>query len=329
MHDFKETGVRKFNWRDYNRSQTQEKLIFVELLKELLKTVDKSSDQYLSKGNKNYYNQIFPMCLKVYLNTSGRRMMSDLKMYKDLGYINKLPHFNSVLNYFKNPNLKIVLKHLIELSSLPLAQIERNFAVDASGIGAHQFEPWINIRSKHNEHRKYLKVHIIYGVLSNIATSCVVTKGTAADSPHFENLLRRTAKNFNVEEVSADLAYSSKHNLQVASDIGAVPYIPYKVNATGKGLGIWAQMFIYFKEHEEEYMRHYHKRSNAETGFWMIKKKFGEYVSAKGEVAQENEILCKVLCHNLCCLVQEIFLQRIKVDFNKEFQKYSAQTKVL
>jgi hypothetical protein len=38
----------------------------------------------------------------------------------------------------------------------------------------------------------------------------------------------------------------------------------------------------------------------------MIKAKFGEVVRAKTPVAQVNEVLCKVLCHNLCCLIRSI-----------------------
>jgi hypothetical protein len=36
----------------------------------------------------------------------------------------------------------------------------------------------------------------------------------------------------------------------------------------------------------------------------MIKAKFGGFVRSKTPTAQVNEVLCKVLCHNLCCLVQ-------------------------
>lgn len=38
----------------------------------------------------------------------------------------------------------------------------------------------------------------------------------------------------------------------------------------------------------------------------MIKAKFGEVIRAKLPVAQVNEVLCKILCHNLCCVIQSI-----------------------
>jgi hypothetical protein len=39
----------------------------------------------------------------------------------------------------------------------------------------------------------------------------------------------------------------------------------------------------------------------------MIKAKFGGAVRAKTSVAQVNEVLCKVLCHNICVLIQSIY----------------------
>ena len=54
-------------------------------------------------------------------------------------------------------------------------------------------------------------------------------------------------------------------------------------------------------------MRHYHRRSNVEATFSMIKRKFGERLRSKTEAAQINEVLCKVLCHNICCLISSIY----------------------
>jgi hypothetical protein len=37
----------------------------------------------------------------------------------------------------------------------------------------------------------------------------------------------------------------------------------------------------------------------------MIKRKHGDAVRSKTDVSMVNEVLCKILCHNLCCLIQE------------------------
>jgi hypothetical protein len=37
----------------------------------------------------------------------------------------------------------------------------------------------------------------------------------------------------------------------------------------------------------------------------MIKAKFRDHVRSKTPVAMVNEVLCKIICHNICVLVQE------------------------
>ena len=39
----------------------------------------------------------------------------------------------------------------------------------------------------------------------------------------------------------------------------------------------------------------------------MIKAKFGGKVRSKNPVAQMNEVLAKILCHNICVLIQAMF----------------------
>jgi hypothetical protein len=60
-------------------------------------------------------------------------------------------------------------------------------------------------------------------------------------------------------------------------------------------------MFHYYSYNTEQFMEHYHKRSNVETTFSMIKAKFGNHLRSKAKPAQINEALCKVLYHNICC----------------------------
>jgi dsRNA-specific ribonuclease len=39
----------------------------------------------------------------------------------------------------------------------------------------------------------------------------------------------------------------------------------------------------------------------------MIKRKFGDSVKAKSELAQENEVYAKFVCHNVCALIAEMY----------------------
>ncbi len=153
------------------------------------------------------------------------------------------------------------------------------------------------------------------GVKTNVVTSVEVTPGTAHDSPYLPQLVKSTAVRFAVNEVSADKGYLGKGNLAAIAAVGATPYIPFKSNTTGEGPELWRRLYHYFMFNRDDFLAHYHKRSNVETAFSMIKGKFGDAVRAKGETAQVNEVLCKVLAHNLCVLVQAIYELGIEPAF--------------
>jgi hypothetical protein len=63
-------------------------------------------------------------------------------------------------------------------------------------------------------------------------------------------------------------------------------------------------------------LAHCHKRSNVETVFSMIKGKFGDAFRSKSDIGQLNEVLCKVLCHNLCVIIQAIHELGIEPKFD-------------
>jgi hypothetical protein len=67
-------------------------------------------------------------------------------------------------------------------------------------------------------------------------------------------------------------------------------------------------------------MEHYHKRSNIETAYSMIKGKFGSALRSKSDTGQINEALCKVLAYNICVLVQAIHTFNIHPIFSSETQ---------
>lgn len=129
-------------------------------------------------------------------------------------------------------------------------------------------------------------------------------------------LVDATAKHFAVAEVSADKAYGSIRNADAISRVGGTPFIALKTNATGQsGFGAWEKMFGYFMYRRDEFLVHYHRRSNVESTFSMIKRKFGDSLRSKTATAQVNETLAKVLCHNLVVLIHEMYELGIEPDF--------------
>jgi hypothetical protein len=98
-------------------------------------------------------------------------------------------------------------------------------------------------------------------------------------------------------------------------DCGGTPFIAFKENSTGGKGGLYEKMFHFYSLHRDEYMATYHKRSNVESVFSMVKAKFRDHVRNKTDVAMKNEVLCKLLAHNICCLIMSQFELGIDLVF--------------
>ena len=324
----------KQEWTAYNQAQTNEKERFLALLADLCKGIE-APEQTMGRPRLPLADMVFASAFKTYSTVSGRRFMTDLKDAHSKGYVSKAPHYNSISRYLENVGLTPILKALIEQSSLPLQAIESDFAVDSSGFSTSRFDQWMKVKygkPELIERRQFIKCHLMIGVKTNIVTAVEMTEGNVGDSPQFKALVDTTAKSFAMQEVSADKAYLSAANLQTVVDHAAMPYIPFKVNSRPRwGLGIqqthnqnaawrrksglWRQMYHYYELNQTRFMQSYHKRSNVETTFHMIKSKFGIALRSKTKTAQINEALCKVLCHNICCLIQSVFELGIEPTF--------------
>jgi transposase len=297
----------KQNWTAYNQAQTNETARVAELLAGLCRGIVQPK-QAKGRPRLPLSDIVFSAVFKVYATVSGRRATSDLKAWQEKGYLTRTPHYNSVFNYLEDASLTPVLKAMIEESAAPLKAVETDFAVDASGFTTCRFERWYDHKyGDSGRERVWLKAHMMVGVKTNVVTSVEVTPGSANDSPYLPQLANATAARFTVREVSADKQYLSHANVAAIAGIGAVPYIPFKSNTTGEGPDLWRKLFHYFMFNRDDFLTHYGKRSNIETAYSMIKGKFGDSLRAKTHTAQVNELLCKVLCHNLCVLVQAIY----------------------
>ncbi len=307
----RETVVKKptykQNWPAYNKAQTTEKHRFQVLLAELCRgIVEPARKPARGQQPLSLADMVFSAAFKVYSTVSCRRFACDLADAQAKGYIDKAPHFNSVLNYLAMPELTPILKALIAQSSMPLKSIEEDFAIDSSGFATSRFVKWFDhkygvVRQKYD----WVKVHLMCGVKTNVVTAVEIAGRDAHDSPMFKPLFDATVQNgFRIGEVSADAAYLSHANMNMVGEAGGTPFICFKSNTTAAGGGLMAKMFHFYNLNRDEFLTHYHKRSNVESTNMMIKAKFGDSIRSKTDVAMTNEALCKVLCHNLVCLIQ-------------------------
>ena len=307
------------DWPRYNEAQFREEELFKTLLRDLCSKIEQPPQQGRGRPRLLLADAAFGICLKVYMEKSGRRAMTTLRDAQADGLMDKAPSFSAMFKYLEDPAVTPLLKNLIAIAATPLRTVEVDMAVDSTGFSTSVYRRWFD--EKYGRERKsgyFLKAHVMSGVKTNIVTSVDVLGGYTADSPQLPGLLAETAKIFDIREVSADKAYSSHKNLEAITAVGAMPYIPFRDNTVpplkaldGEVLpideSVWARIYHYYAFKQAEFKERYHKRSNVEATFSMIKMKFGHAVRAKTLTAQTNEVLAKVLCHNICVLIRSFY----------------------
>jgi len=318
------------NWHKYNLAKTNEKRLFYELLHDLSKIIKEPKYEF-GRPTIPIKDLFFSLGLKLYSNYSGRKVISDLKHAEGAGYISKSCHYNTLTEFLGCPATHDLLQKLLTISALPLRKLEDKFSLDSSGFGSYQYERWHRVKwGSKKGFRNYLKGHILIGTRTNVICNCEITPGNFSDVKQAPALIKKAGANFNMKEVSADKAYSSKMVFRIIEALGSTPYIPFKNNTkeTNKNNPeIWNKMFLMFRDKGEEWKKHYHQRSNVETTFAMVKVRLGEFLKCKTFEAQRNELMMKFVCHNICCLIQAIYEHKTEIDF-KECLKVFVDHKV-
>ena len=297
-------------WPAYNEAQTHEKDHFQDLLADLCAAIPELPRKGGTKGGRrpvSLRDALFTCVFKVYSTFSARRYASDMREAFRRGHLTSELSCDIAWKYLRKPEVTPILHDLIVRSSLPLRSVDVDFAIDSSGFSSNKFERWFDEKYGGMTRSKavWVKVHLCCGTKTNVVTAVVIGDKNLGDCPQLPALTNKTAENFTIRELSADKAYLSADNLALLDQRGIAPYIPFKTNSVLGNTPVWDKMFHYFNLHREEFLQHYHKRSNVESTFSSIKRKFGDAVRSKTDTAMMNEALAKIVCHNLCCVIQE------------------------
>jgi transposase len=307
----------KQNWPLYNQAQQQEKDRLQALLADLCGGVtDPPTNKRPGPPRVPFADRLFAVCLKVWSTLSSRRFNCDLEEAHRRGHLSRLLHPNKVNCYMEEEGLAPYLRAMIVRSASPLRAVETEFAVDSSGFSTSRFIRWYDC--KHGVERRehdWVKVHLACGVKTQVVTAAAIYNKDAADSPLLPELLDTTRAAFTVKEMSADKGYLSVDNVEAVFNAGGVPFIAPKVNTTGAAGGLFEKMFHYYQFRREEFLRHYHKRSLVESVFSAVKRKFGDSVRSKTPPAMKNEVLAKLVCYNLCCVI----LSQLELGIEAQF----------
>ena len=313
--------------RDYNvinAAQQWERRIFFKILDAAIMFMS-IPDGYKGTGRPSIplQEKLKICCIKQYNMRGARRSVYDVETARNNGYlfVPKISnnYFNRINDYMKDEELTPYLQQLIHVLSEPYAGLEKNFAVDGSGMktsyGKYSYR---YIRKDKKEKRKYIGLHLITGGNSKIVPYAIVSKGYKHDNNFFKPLVRETLKLFEIKEIYGDSAFFDDSNQKFCHAHGIKEYIKPKKNTILHKFGkeIWNNSIDrYMKDLHLGENRRYTLRNNVESCFFMVKSVFLDFLRHKTFSGRVNEALTRVACHNIRVLVYGYFKKEIKFPF--------------
>jgi len=313
------------NWAAYDKGQTEEIRLATFLLADLVNEVPEIPRGPGAAGRPpiSLRDGLFCAILKVYHGVSGRRARSHYVNAAERGSLTEAPSFMVASRALNKPEATSILYGLLRLTAAPLAGLEEDGVVapDSTGIQTTSFGAWREAKHSEKRQREWLKVHAMVGTKTHVIIRAVVGEANSGDSPQFGPLLRGTLEDgFRPSRVVADKGYLSKDNYRLASDLGLEAYIPFKSNSLNRAGNrgspqAWRNAYYLFQMKRPDFDAKYHQRSNAETVFSALKRKFGENIRSKNKISQINEVLCKLIAYNLTVVVHEMFENGVAPSF--------------
>ncbi len=305
------------DWTNYTKAQNEEGRLFKVLLKDLVQNVEEPVRIGAGRPSVPRSEALFCAIDKVYSMQSSRRAYSRYKDAEAKEQIRKAPSYNVINITLNDAEITPILRELLHITALPLKSVETKFSPDSTGFRTTKFNEYCKEKHDTKKKHKFIKCHAITGNSTNIVVDAIINE-SGGDSPQFIPLVNETDRlGFDMQEVSADKGYSSIDNYNAVQKVGGTAYIPFKSNTTalsntGNRARLWRKMFHYFQLNNEDFLAHYHNRSNVETTFWAIKAKFGDCLKNKNMVSQTNEVLCKLIAYNITVLISAMYELKIE-----------------
>lgn len=291
-----------------NRAHTNEKQVLPGMLSRLCRSL-KVLQPPDKKERLPFSEMLFCLNLKVYLRVSFKNLVSFLNEMLELKYITRIPFYNSFGNYMNLEWLTGLLMRLVEKTNAILRGRRVHAAVDSTKLffeGEHQEQIK---KGRMKGHMKwvpnYVRLHVIVDTYLILAAR--VSVWYEDEKQFFGPLLREACERAHVLTIAGDKNYCSEANLKIAEDLGCTPYLyPKKNYKEGPEKSpAWNANIQRHREPTEDDQKRIHKRKRVETTFSIIKVRFYAWLFSKNLVAQINEGLCMVICHNLRALIFE------------------------
>ena len=239
-----------------------------------------------NSGYPKFLHKFGPKTYKLVDHISSLLVMPScrLSLRRVKKYVENSPTYSALCKSRKRIPLKLFQKLLKITAGLSSGEV----AVDGTGFSKTNPSFHYLRRIGNGNPKNYTKLSALLDLKTKKFLVMRIRTTPRHDMQDVRYLLKRVT---GVKKFYADKGYDSEELHQSCYWSGIQTYIPQKRNVKHG----WARK-IQMKNWDK---KEYNKRSNVESGFSAIKRKYGSETFAKRVEGQRVEIMCKGIAHNL------------------------------
>jgi transposase len=242
--------------------------------------------------------------MQQYFGVSNRVAEGLVLLFREKMRIRNTFSYKTIERAYENPLVTLILHEVFRMTQEPVNDREHSFGIDGSGLSTSIKQNWAKDKNcKGKATKGYEKMIAMVGTSYKLFSAVTFTENPRAnESPYLEPLLMETAEIYeDINTVTADSAYLSRHNCSVISSIGATPRIYPKTGITlkQKGSKAWTDMLLQFIDNPQKWLEEYHPRSISETANSTYKRDFPIPLRRKIDVRRKQEAFTRACDYNL------------------------------
>jgi len=313
------------DWSAYDRAQVHEVRDMLLLIRDVVDAAWRRLEPSLGEGpNPGLPAVPVPDLAKAvlvqqYFGVSNREAEGHVLLFQEVLGIARPFSYKSVERAYGNADVRRVLDELFRLTQLSVEGRETGQAPDGTGMPTSQK---VNYESAGRTGRKagFEKVLTSVGTTYGLYASVVPMEDPDdGESPYFPRVVRDLARYRRLAFVVGDSAFLSRRNCDLVESLGAEPRFLPKVTSNLKRFGsdAYVRMLLGFVRDPQAWLREYHVRSLAESGFSAVKRRDPRPLRRRLKERKDVEIEARFDVANLRRLCYLRYLEGIWLDYRR------------
>ncbi len=251
------------------------------------------------------------LVLKVFLKTDFRGIVALLADWPDLARtlgLKKVPHYSTPCyaqqRLLGNEKFQRLLSAVWDRARQKrLIDGRPEVAIDATGLETRHVSAYYVDRKGYRrfKRKRWPKLTAVAHTTTHLIAGVVVSQGPSQDSPQFPDAIRQAATHLHPHRVLADRGYDAEHNHRLCREEVGIPSTIIPINKRNSGRQ-WPQSKYRRQMRRCFFKLKYAQRWQAESVFSRHKRRRGSALTARSETTQKQEILWRILTHNLMIL---------------------------